>query len=134
MDIEIQYYPVDEATDWIKNNAETTDRILTLFMSDYPTYVDKIYEDKNEINKERFYSFSFEPTEEIMNPLKNLMEFCYEQEISYIMFPFGPGNSFEGIGDNLYAKYLVENRNNELIEVAKFNHDDNYIFIYKIKE
>jgi hypothetical protein len=131
-DHESQYYPVDEATDWILNNTENIDKILTIFMPNYEFYLDRIYANKREIKKDRFFSFSFETTKDIINPIKNLMEFCYEQEISYIMFPFGPNNTYEDIGNKLYAKYLNENRDTKLEEVARFMHEDNFIIISKV--
>ena len=45
----------------------------------------------------------------------------------------GPDGSGKTLQAALLVEYLKENSENELIEVAKFNFDDNYIFVYKLK-
>ena len=133
-DFESQYYPVDEATDWIKNRTANEDKTLALFMGDYKFYVDRIYADKDLIDQNRLFYFDNETANEFIYPLKKLKEYCYARKISYIMFAFGPNNSALNLGASKEVKYLKESSDNEFTEVARFNLEDNYILIYKLKE
>ena len=134
-DIETQYYPIDKATDWIKNNVKNDDKILTLFMSDYRFYVERIYADKDKINQKRFIkNYGLRMIEELGNPLQDLKEFCHANEISYVMIAY-PKNYLSPIYKVMtdMSKSFQENRGNDFMEAAEFNIDDNYITIYKMK-
>lgn len=133
-DFEGQYYPVDKATDWIKNRTGNNEKILALFMADYKFYVDRVYTDKGGVNKDRFIHYKNNNADELIYPMENLKEYCHARRISYIMFPFGPNNAAPNARGSKEVNYLKEHEGNELIEVAKFNYEDNYILIYKLKE
>jgi hypothetical protein len=138
-DFETQYFPIDEATDWIKDRTENKDKILVLYLSFYKFYVDKIYPDKNLKQQREFIFYSFgRDVKEIIYPLQNLMKFSNAEKISYIMFPFSPNNSLTSSESNIeqmeLTKYLKENMDNKFEKVAKFNLEDNYLFIYKARE
>lgn len=137
-DFEGQYFPVDKATDWIKNRTGNNEKILSLYMADYEFYVDRIYADTSGINKDRFIHYKLGASDGSIYPIENLKKYCYAKRISYIMFQFGPNNSASnskaGKRVSKEVNYLKEHEGNELIEVAKFNHEDNYILIYKLKE
>jgi hypothetical protein len=55
------------------------------------------------------------------------------------VFPFSPNNAFPEEATPLIealemTKYLKENMSDEFIKAAEFGIEDNYIFIYKLKE
>ncbi len=134
-DFEIQYYPIAKATEWIKNMTDSDDKVLSLFIpGGIQFYVERIYADRDRINPKRFIYYTHSMSTDLMYPLQNLKDFCDKNKISYIMFPFGPKNSAPDSGATKEAKYLAENSDSELIEVEKFNHEDNYIYIYKLRE
>jgi hypothetical protein len=130
-DYEGQYYPVDEAMDWIKHRTGNEEKIIFLFMAN-KVYIDRFYSDKNGSNLNKVLYIDAEKAKELIYPPGNLKEFCYAKKVSYIMFPFGPNNFFTEVGGSIDTKYLVENMDNDFIEVAKFNLDDNYILVYKL--
>lgn len=132
-DFESQQYPVEKATEWIRNET-TSEKILTIMPAYYKFYLERIYEDKDSINQKRFIHYEFIRAKELISPLQNLKEFCYSEKISYIMFPYAPKNTPPDIGASEWAKYLKKIRDDAFMEVAKFNHEDNYILIYKLNE
>jgi hypothetical protein len=135
-DHEIQYFPVEEATDWIENNTYNEEKVLVHFLPDYAFYTERIYANKN-INNRIVYVDSFKKSSHNIDTIYGLKSFCYEKKISYIMFPYGPQNTLspnESFKELLMRmKYLNENIGSEFIRVARFNIDDNYILIYKLK-
>ena len=134
-DFESQYYPIDKATDWIKNRTDKDEKILVLFMRNYEFYVENIYEGKNAIDKDRFLYLSVDTANKLIYPLQNLKNFCHEEKISYVIFPFSPRGSFPPAReDKDTIQYLIKNKDNIFTEVAKLSHEDNYIIIYKLKE
>jgi hypothetical protein len=133
-DFEIQSYPIEKAVDWVWYKTKNDDRVLSLFIpGNMKLYVERIYSNKDSINRKRIIYYN-SGDKELIYPWQNLMEFCDAEKISYIMFPFGPNNFAPDLGASKEAKYLKENSDNELIEVARFNNEDNYILIYKLKE
>jgi hypothetical protein len=136
-DFETQYYPSEEATDWVRNRTKDDEKILTLMMSNHKFYVERIYADKDGINYKRFIrNFNLNIIEGSIDPLQKIKEFCHENDISYIMFQFGPKNYYYPNSKEISEKLnkLKESMDNELIQAAQFNIDDNYIIIYKLTE
>jgi hypothetical protein len=138
-DFEIQYYPWDKATEWIKKNTGKNDKILGIyFTSDYRFYLNRLYADKNEINQNRIVIYGY-GDEESFYPMQNLKKLCYTENISYVMLRYGPNNFLPParafIVRMKMMKYLKENMDmdNEFFEIAKFNLEDNYIIVYKLK-
>lgn len=121
----IYYYPSAKAMKWAKENVREGEKILTIRILPFNFYRVKYAIDKNNI-----IGFSYE-IEGVSTPDK-LKVFYRDHNLSYIMFPYGPPYSFEG--DRKIIKYLRENQNNEFEEVAQFNQDENFIYIYKMKE
>jgi hypothetical protein len=137
-DHESQYFPVDKATDWIKNNTGDRDRVLSLFMSGYWYYLDKVYSDRERLDRKKIVIGGLgKDLPEVIYSMQSLSAYCSEKNISYVMFPYGPKNiltsakPFQKMLD--MTRYLKENIGNEFIKVAEFNYEDNYIFIYKMK-
>jgi hypothetical protein len=133
-DFETQLFPIDKATDWIKNRTGNDEKILVLYMIPYKLYVNRIYADRDKIDQKKFVFRDLGTgAKDIMFPIENLRKFCLEENISYVMFPFGPKNSFpEGLVEKWkMRKYLKENIDSYFINVARYNIEDNYLFIYK---
>ena len=138
-DFESQYYPIDRVIDFIKNSAEKKENILALYMIPYKFYIDEIYADRHKIGQKKFiFRDPGSEAKEIVYPLENLKKFCNKEKIDYIIFPYGPNNMLPNAGpfNELMemTKYLKENMDNDFTQVAKFNIDDNYIYIYKLTE
>lgn len=136
-DFESQYYPVDKATDWIRNRTKNSEKILSLFMTDYEFYVERIYANRTEINPKRFIHADDGMSRELSFPLENLIQYCRSNDISYIIFPYSPKNSLPPIGSYKamaeMTEYLKENAGSEFTEVAMFSSDDNYIVVFKMR-
>lgn len=121
MNRKLHYYPIEEAMKWVKENVKDGERILTIRILP----VD-FYRVKHEIDKKKIVGLTYD-----IDELSTLdWSFYRNHNISYIMFPYGERYS----EDYLIIRYLKENRNNEFIEIAKFNMDENFIYIYKFKE
>ena len=68
---------------------------------------------------------------EVDTPQK-LKAFCRANEVTYIVFPDSPKfNRGKGIA---IFDYLKSNSDGDYIESAKFNMEDNYVFIYNFRE
>lgn len=136
-DFESQYYPVDKATDWIRNGTKNTEKILSLFMPDYEFYVNRIYVYKSEINPKRFLYADDGMSRELTYSIQNLKKYCSANKISYIIFPYSPKNSLPSIGSYKVmaemTESLKENAGGEFTEVAMFSSDDNYIVVFKMR-
>jgi 4-amino-4-deoxy-L-arabinose transferase-like glycosyltransferase len=116
----LKYFPSDAAMQWVKGNVKEGEKILTLrIMSSL------FYRDKYEIDRNKIDAFWYD-TIEVPTPEK-LIKYYKDNKISYIMFP-----SFSAKIKIL--EYLNENRYKEFIEVARFNRDNNYIYIYRLKD
>jgi len=137
-DFESQYYPIDKATDWIRDRTKRTDKILSLFIHGYEFYLDRIYGDGDIIYQDRFQFDYNDRIKKLIYSVKDLKKYCINNNISYLMFPYSPKNTLPPLGGykemDEMTRYLKENGDNEFIEVAIFNLDDNYIVIYKPKE
>ena len=133
-DFEIQYYPIAEVSDWIRDRTNDDERILAIMPAYYSFYLDRFYAHKDKINPKRFIHYPPGAGKELINSLQSLRRYCHENKITYIMFPFGPKNTVIEIGGGHEVKYLKEKSREELVEVARFYYDDNYLFIYKYEE
>lgn len=124
-DKKAQYFPNEKAMTWVRDNVKNGEKMLSLHFK-----ADLFYRDKYDINSDRIVSFWYDLQEYFPTPEK-LKGFCRENKVSYIVFPDGP-SFLVGAGDKLIFKYVKED--DEFKEVTKFNLDENYIYIYKIKE
>jgi len=134
-DFELQQYPIEQATDWIRNRTKNDDKILFLPIPwSYKVYIERLYAYKDKIDHDRFVHVTWPIAKELIYPTQNLKKFCYEQNISYVVFPFGPNNAYPAIGASKDIIYLARNSDDELREVARFNLEDNYILVYKLEK
>jgi hypothetical protein len=115
----MQDYPTEKAMKWVKDNVKNGEKILTIRIMTTLFYSNKYGIDRNNIIDFRY------DLEEIYTPDK-LKRFCISNEVDYITFSYGAVNKLYPI-----IKYLKENKNNEFIELKKYNIEDNYIIIYK---
>jgi len=116
----LKYFPTEEAMQWVKENVKDGETVLTVRIMSAA-----FYSDKYEIDKNKIYNLWYE-TVEISTPEK-LLSFYKNNKISYIMFPSFSANI-------KILEYLNENRYKGFIEVARFNQDNNYIYIYRLKD
>lgn len=137
-DNDSQYFPYDKAADWISKSTNNEKILVAYFKGEFMFYLDYF---GNRINQERLLVTDYESeNRQNVYPLQNLKKFCRSEKISFIMFPYSPRNSLPRVEPIIergeMADYLKENMDmdNEFITAAKFNIDDNYIFIYKVKE
>lgn len=137
-DFETQYYPIDKATEWIKNRTGNKEKIVGLhFTTDYTFYLQRIYPNRNLINQDRLI-FRGYGAEKSFYRLQNLKKYCYARKISYVMLPYSPNNAPPSAGNPIerqtITKYLKNamDMDDEFIEAAKFNIEDNFIVIYKV--
>jgi hypothetical protein len=124
MDRKLQYFPSAEAMQWVKDNVDEGEKILTVRIMSYNFYRVKYAIDNNRIN-----GFWYD-IEEIATPEK-LKAYYKKNEISYVMFPYS--SKYQYLGHRTILQYLKENREKEFIEIKKFNLDDNLIYVYKLK-
>ncbi len=125
-DYEVQYFPIEKAVKWIRDNLNGEEKILILIMGPTASY----YGDRHGINNNRIIhsglSFYAELTPE------KLKAFYTENKISHIMFPFGMV-FHNGYRDSSVLNYLKEDPDNEFIEIKKFNLGEHYIYIYDLR-
>ena len=119
--LESRYFPVDEGMKWVRDNLSEEEKVLLL-----RTAPASFYRDKYGIKRDKIVDFWYDLVE-VSTPLK-LKIFCRENKISYIMF------SYRTAGEIDILRYLAGYIGNEFTEMAKFNLDGNYIFIYKINQ
>jgi hypothetical protein len=137
-DFETQYFAVDKATDWIKNETDRDAKILVLYLISYKLYLERIYPDRKDIGQKEFiFRDPGYDVKKIIYPLQNLRKYCEEHNISYIMFPYGPNNLLPNarplVETMEMTRYLFENMDDYYEKMATFSFDDNFILIYKVK-
>jgi len=115
-----KYFPDDAAMQWVKENVNEGEKVLTLRIMSSLFYTYKYGIDRKKID-DLWYEITAVSTPE------KLIKYYKDNKISYVMFP-----SFSS--EKKILKYLKENRNEEFIEVTRFNRDDNYIYIYRLKD
>jgi hypothetical protein len=126
MSKKLYYYPSDKAIQWVKENVKEGESILNMRIMSFNFYRVKYGIDKNKI-----VDFWYE-IDKVSTPDK-LKAFYREHKISYIMFPYSPVYK-DRIQTRAILEYLKNDPNEEFLEIAKFNRDENSIYIYKIKE
>ena len=121
----LQYYPSATAMKWVKENVKDGEKILSMRIMSADFYRVKFRIDKSKIIA-LWYELG-----KVSTPEK-LKAFYENNSITYIMFPYGPKYPYSQNSHILY--YLKENQDKEFVEIAKFNMNDNVIYIYKLKE
>jgi hypothetical protein len=142
-DFEMQSFPADEAIEWILNNTGSDEKVLKVFLGGDATPLRRVkavpldkfinlglIKNIDDINN----MFASDDTDSFRQYLKEL---CKEQKVSYIVFP--GGNSLTMYPNRKYRemeirKFLEEDKYDDFITAAKFNIDDNYIYVYKVRD
>jgi len=118
-------FPNEEAMRWVRDNVKEGEKILVLRIM--PA---QFYRDKYDIDRDKIIHFWYE-MDDVSTPEK-LLTYITDNKIKYIMFPYSPeypeSQNFKIFG------YLKENFKNEFLEVARFNIENNYIYVYAVKE
>lgn len=125
----IEQYPSEVAMKWVKDNVKEGEKILTLRI--LPS---EFYTAKFGISRDRIIDLAYD-IDEVSTP-ENLISFCNNNKISYIMFPFStkpPTVILKKRAVHRTLMYLKENKDNKYTEAARFNLGENYISIYKSK-
>jgi hypothetical protein len=125
MNMKLHYFPSEQAMRWVNDNTVPGEKVLTIRI-----LTSKFYRYKYAIEKNRFVDLNYEVRE--INTSEKLLLFCRKNNISYVMFPYSPAYIRNDIRMRI-LKYLMSNPNKEFIEVARFNRDENFIYLYKVK-
>lgn len=136
-DFENQGFPHNMAEEWILNEASSDERALFLIRRS-----DEFNQRQKQISRERFYFLSLGSLldlwsdDNLMTFRKMLREQCKELKISYIVFPVTEAeimHPYSSPKAKRIMKFLKEDKYGDFIMTKKFNFDDNYIYIYKLK-
>ncbi len=120
------YFPSEEAMNWVKENVKAGEKIITVRIMSF-----NFYRIKYGIEKNKIIDFWYE-IDSISTPEK-LRDFYKRNKASYIMFPYNQDLLLFTRTFPIF-QYLKDNPNKEFMEVDKFNLDNNFIYIYKVKE
>jgi 4-amino-4-deoxy-L-arabinose transferase-like glycosyltransferase len=118
----LQYYPIEEAMQWVKENVKDGEKILTLRIM--PAL---FYRDKYKIEKNKIVHYWYE-LKDVSTPEK-LRKFVYENRITYILFPYSPEYPYSQHVPIL--QYLKENNENEFLETSRFQRDNYTLHLYR---
>jgi hypothetical protein len=121
--IDARHYPSDKAMKWVKDNIKDGDKVLTLSVTPAAFYREKYGIDRNKIV---YYGINLNARE--ISTLSNLIRFCNDNNISYVMFSYGLL-----YGSNILQD-LKRDRDNYFIELEKFSMENNHIYIYKLRD
>ena len=125
MNRKLHYYPSEKAMKWVDENVIEGEKIMTLRIM-----TANFYRVKYKIDNNRIIDFWYE-FKEISTPEK-LKSFYKRNKVSYLMFPYSP--KYLSSHDFPILQYLKQNPDKEYMEVARFNLEENEIYVYKLKE
>jgi hypothetical protein len=118
-------FPSEAAMMWVKENVKGNEKVLTLrIMSS------NFYQVKYGIDKEKIDNFWYE-IKEINTPDK-LKSYYKKNNMSYIMFPYSPRYPYSS--HSMILEYLKDNKGGDFIEIAEFERDGNFIYVYELKK
>ncbi len=127
MDRKLYYFPSDKAMKWVKDNVREDEKILTMRIMSALFYRDKYEIDRNKLIHYWYQLDDFSSQEK-------LRTFYKKNKITYIMIPYNKPYATGISLSYLIIQRIKDDADNELLEVAKFSQDENYIYIYKLKE
>jgi 4-amino-4-deoxy-L-arabinose transferase-like glycosyltransferase len=124
--MKIKYFPSDKAMRWVKDNVKEGEQILIIRIQSAG-----FYQKKYAIEKEKIIDYRYDLGK--INTPEKYYSLYGKHGLSYIMFPYSQEYIKQDINAGI-LEYLKNNPNNEFLEVARFNLDKNYIYIYKLKK
>jgi len=142
-DFEIQSFPADEAVEWLLNNTGKDEKVLKVFFGGDATPLRRA----KAVPDDKFVNLGLIKNLENVNQMfasgdlgsfrQYLKELCKKEKVSYIIFP--GGKAFTMYPNKKYRemeirKFFEEDKYDDFIVAAKFNIDDNYIYIYKLRD
>jgi hypothetical protein len=134
-DFENQSFPFDESLEWILNNVAHNENVIALMI---PGDLELRGMRQNKVPIVRLGTLlSLWTTDEEQLLRKVLKDLCKKLNASYIMFPVTDAeitHPFSKEKAKKIMRFLEEDKYNDFILTAKFNADDNYIYIYKVKQ
>ncbi len=122
----LYYYPSEQAMKWVKENVKAGEKVLAVRILS-----STFYRYKYAISRDKMIDIVYD-MEKVSTPEK-LKKIYKEHNISYLMFPYSTSYIKNDVWAGIF-EYLKNNPNKEFDEIEKFNLDDKYIFIYKLKE
>ncbi len=122
----LQYYPSEKAMKWVKENVKDGEKVLAIRILS-----SAFYRYKYAINRDKIIDLPHNMEE--FNTPEKLKKFYREHNISYLMFPYSTAYIKLDITAGI-LEYLKNNTKKEFTEVVKFNLDDKFVFIYKLKD
>ncbi len=140
-DFENQHFPIDDAVEWILNGTGKNEKVFRLFLGHYIlNRVKEIPEDKiidlNILSIIPDFN-NISGSVDLSSFRQFLKEQFKRQKMSYIMFAGGVARTFNNPDKQrkeiVIRKFLEEDKHDDFILAAKFNVDDNYIYIYKVR-
>jgi hypothetical protein len=142
-DWEIQHFPSDKALDWLLKNTKDNEKVLRVFFNGGSMSLDRY----DSFPKNKFVNLGLVKNIVRINDMfasgdldsfrKYLKELCKKEDVSYIVFT--GSNSYtiyskEEMREKEIKRFLEEDKHDDFIVAAKFNLDDNYIYIYKLRD
>lgn len=131
-DFENQSFPDDKAREWIRNELGNNEKVLILIRRSKSPLIQ---------GKEHFMRLNqlsqLLPADDYDAFRDNLKALCNKMKITHIMFP--GGNAAQQYPKKEYREleirnFLEEDTYDDFILRAKFNIDDNYIYIYELRD
>jgi phage shock protein PspC (stress-responsive transcriptional regulator) len=138
-DWEIQQFPVEEAAEWILSKTSDDKIVLAIIRG----LSDEFYFKHTEIPRKKFpllslgHLYTLWPSDDYDSLREILKEQCKKLNVSYIMFPVTDAlisHPVNTLKIKLIMDFLKEDEYSDFIIAAKFNIDDNYIYIYKLRD
>ncbi len=112
---------------WVKENVKDGEKMIILRIMPV-----RFYSVKYQIPMDKIMHFWYELDE--VSTYEDLKNYCLRNNIKYIMFPYSPDyprGQFGRLYD--FLNKLKENRDNEFINLARFNIGEDYIYIYSLR-
>jgi hypothetical protein len=142
-DFESQSFPADEAMEWILNETGNEEKVLGLFFGGDATHLRKV----KKVPWDKFVGLGLVKNVDNINNMfasgdldsfrQYLKELCKKEKVSYIIFPGGDAQTIypnKKYREMEIRKFFEEDKHDDFIVAAKFNIDDNYIYIYKLRD
>jgi hypothetical protein len=123
-DFKAHYFPNEMAMNWIRDNVQDGEKVLSFRFKPDMYYREKFGMDNIIIDS---HWYNLEGVRD--SSPDRLMAYIKTNSIAYIIFPHSP-IFLDSPGNIALRNYVIAN-NNEFLERARFNYGENYIYIHK---